>query len=92
MSEHRRKPPPQQGGGRAAARRSQSGRRAAPRGASHEPSASFGSEGEERPYGGRAEARRAAKGGRRRAADPGTCLGFFGLLLATAGIGLAMVD
>ncbi|MEV4907893.1 transglycosylase domain-containing protein [Streptomyces albidoflavus] len=150
MSEHRRKPPPQQGGGRAAARRSQSGRRAAPRGASHAPSASFASEGEERPYGGRAEARRAAKGGRRRAADhgaghgagagggrrgggggaeggrgrgrgrepekkrfidypragkygwrrfvpswkqvTGTCLGFFGLLLATAGIGLAMVD
>ncbi|WP_380791181.1 transglycosylase domain-containing protein [Streptomyces albidoflavus] len=150
MSEHRRKPPPQQGGGRAAARRSQSGRRAAPRGASHAPSASFASEGEERPYGGRAEARRAAKGGRRRAADhgaghgagagggrrgggggaeggrgrgrgrepekkrfidypragkygwrrfvpswkqvTGTCLGFFGLLLATAGIGLYMVQ
>ncbi|MEU1007086.1 transglycosylase domain-containing protein [Streptomyces sp. NPDC005890] len=84
MSEHRRKPPQPQGGGRAAARRGQSGsssgRRAAPRGATGSPadsygSPSFGSEatgpgGEERPYGGRAEARRAAqKGGRRRTAD-----------------------
>lgn len=85
MSEHRRKPPQPQGGGRAAARRgasgAPSGRRAAPRGApgspasppSHGPGAP---EGEERPYGGRAEARRAARngsvggaGGRRRAAE-----------------------
>ncbi|MET9833045.1 transglycosylase domain-containing protein [Streptomyces sp. NPDC006385] len=82
MSEHRRKPPQPQGGGRAAARRGQtgssSGRRAAPRGATGSPSDSYesgynGSGGEERPYGGRAEARRAAQrsgGGRRRAADP----------------------
>ncbi|MFF8730038.1 transglycosylase domain-containing protein [Streptomyces sp. NPDC015171] len=84
MSEHRRKPPPPQGGGRAAARRGQSGsssgRRAAPRGATGSPadsyeSSSHGSEsagpgGEERSYGGRAEARRAAqKGSRRRAAE-----------------------
>ncbi|GGO43475.1 transglycosylase domain-containing protein [Streptomyces lasiicapitis] len=86
MSEHRRKPPQPQGGGRAAARRgasgAPSGRRAAPRGAtgsppappSHAPGAA---EGEERPYGGRAEARRAARngsvgsgtGGRRRAVE-----------------------
>ncbi|MEU0582263.1 transglycosylase domain-containing protein [Streptomyces sp. NPDC006132] len=82
MSEHRRKPPQPQGGGRAAARRGQpgssSGRRAAPRGATESPSdsygsGSYGSGGEERPYGGRAEARRAAQrsgGGRRRAAEP----------------------
>ncbi|MGQ4382131.1 transglycosylase domain-containing protein [Streptomyces sp. SAS_270] len=81
MSEHRRKPPPQaqpQGGGRAAARRGQpgpsEGRRAAPRGDTGSPSDSYGSGGEERPYGGRAEARRAAQrstggGGRRRGAD-----------------------
>lgn len=84
MSEHRRKPPQPQGGGRAAARRGQSGpssgRRAAPRGATGSPADSYGSHsyesqsqdagGEERPYGGRAEARRAAqRGGRRRAAD-----------------------
>ncbi|GGR81824.1 penicillin-binding protein [Streptomyces aureoverticillatus] len=86
MSEHRRKPPQPQGGGRAAARRgasgAPSGRRAAPRGAtgsppeppSHAPGAA---EGEERPYGGRAEARRAARngsvgGGRRRAVESGT--------------------
>ena len=85
MSEHRRKPPQPQGGGRAAARRGQSGsssgRRAAPRGAtgssadsygsSSHGSDSYGSGGEERPYGGRAEARRAAQrgNGRRRAAD-----------------------
>ncbi|CUW29072.1 transglycosylase domain-containing protein [Streptomyces reticuli] len=84
MSEHRRKPPQPQGGGRAAARRGQSGsspgRRAAPRGATGSPADSYGSRsygsestgpaGEERPYGSRAEARRAAqKGGRRRAAD-----------------------
>ncbi|UFR03444.1 penicillin-binding protein [Streptomyces sp. Go40/10] len=84
MSEHRRKPPQPQEGGRAAARRGQSGsssgRRAAPRGATGSPADSYGSrsygpesagsEGEERSYGGRAEARRAAqKGGRRRAAD-----------------------
>ncbi|MDH6550124.1 membrane peptidoglycan carboxypeptidase [Streptomyces sp. SAI-117] len=89
MSEHRRKPPQPQGGGRAAARRGQSGsssgRRAAPRGAtgslsdsygtSSQESASYGPGGEERPYGGRAEARRAAQrstggGGRRRGAEP----------------------
>jgi len=77
MSEHRRKLPQPQEGGRAAARRGQSGassgRRAAPRGATGSPSDSYGSGGEERPYGGRAEARRAAQrssgGGRRRAAD-----------------------
>ncbi|QTD99626.1 transglycosylase domain-containing protein [Streptomyces cyanogenus] len=84
MSEHRRKPPQPQGGGRAAARRgpsgSSSGRRAAPRGATGSPADSYGSPSygseatgpgdEERPYGSRAEARRAAqKGGRRRAAD-----------------------
>ncbi|MFJ9148710.1 transglycosylase domain-containing protein [Streptomyces sp. NPDC102270] len=88
MSEHRRKPPPPQGGGRAAARRGQSssssGRRAAPRGAtgsladsygtSSQESESYGPGGEERPYGSRAEARRAAQrstgGGRRRGAEP----------------------
>ncbi|GGN66323.1 penicillin-binding protein [Streptomyces albiflavescens] len=79
MSEHRRKLPQPQEGGRAAARRGQSGtpsgRRAAPRGATGSPSDSYGSGGEEeRPYGGRAEARRAAQrsaggGGRRRSAD-----------------------
>ncbi|MEU1532267.1 transglycosylase domain-containing protein [Streptomyces fagopyri] len=85
MSEHRRKPPQQQGGGRAAARRGQpgpsSGRRATPRGATGSPSDSYespsgsgGSGGdEERTYGGRAEARRAAQkssgGGRRRGAE-----------------------
>ncbi|MEU6094242.1 transglycosylase domain-containing protein [Streptomyces sp. NPDC047079] len=75
MSEHRRKPPPPQGGGRAAARRGQSassGRRASPRGATGSPSDSYGAGGEDRPYGGRAEARRAAQrngGGRRRTAD-----------------------
>ena len=82
MSEHRRKPPQPQGGGRAAARRGQSGsssgRRAAPRGATgssaNEYGLGYGSGDEERPYGGRAEARRAAQrsaGGRRRAAEPG---------------------
>ncbi|ARX84852.1 penicillin-binding protein [Streptomyces alboflavus] len=91
MSEHRRKPPQPQGGGRAAARRgasgasgAPSGRRAAPRDATGSPSSpsapsSYGPGapgGEERPYGGRAEARRAARngsvgggGGRRRAAE-----------------------
>ncbi|MFF1512696.1 transglycosylase domain-containing protein [Streptomyces sp. NPDC058305] len=76
MSEHRRKPSQPQGGGRAAARRGQpdpsAGRRAAPRGATGSPSDSYESGGEERPYGSRAEARRAAQkgsGGRRRAAD-----------------------
>ena len=80
MSEHRRKPPQSQpqGGGRAAARRGQpgpsSGRRAAPRGDTGSPSDAYGSGGEERPYGGRAEARRAAQrstggAGRRRAAE-----------------------
>ncbi|WP_338781024.1 transglycosylase domain-containing protein [Streptomyces sp. DG1A-41] len=157
MSEHRRKPPQPQGGGRAAARRGQSGsssgRRAAQRGATGSPSDSYGSDsydsgGEERPYGGRAEARRAAQrstgGGRRRAAEPGRggrraapggpvgpgrgrgraaavsdrkrlidypragkygwqrwlpswklvsglCIGFFGSMVAVAGIGYAMV-
>ena len=157
MSEHRRKPPQPQGGGRAAARRGQSGsssgRRAAPRGATGSPSDSYGSGsydagGEERAYGGRAEARRAAQrstgGSRRRAAEPsrggrraapggpagpgrgrgraaavsdrkrlidypragkygwqrwlpswrlvsGLCIGFFGSLVAVAGIGYAMV-
>ncbi|MFF8394663.1 transglycosylase domain-containing protein [Streptomyces sp. NPDC016172] len=150
MSEHRRKPPQPQGGGRAAARRGQSGsssgRRAAPRGATGSLSDSYGSDsydsgGEERQYGGRAEARRAAQrstgGGRRRAAEPtrggrraapagrgraapvpdgkrlvdypragkygwqrwlpswrlvsGLCIGFFGSLVAVAGIGYAMV-
>ncbi|MER6421583.1 transglycosylase domain-containing protein [Streptomyces sp. NPDC001137] len=81
MSEHRRKPPQPQGGGRAAARRGQSGsssgRRAAPRGATGSPAdygLGQGSTDEERSYGGRAEARRAAQrsgGGRRRAAEPG---------------------
>ncbi|MEW1772885.1 transglycosylase domain-containing protein [Streptomyces sp. NPDC086777] len=86
MSEHRRKPPPPQGGGRAAARRGQSGpssgRRAAPGGAAGSPSdsyasSSYGSDsgGEERPYGGRAEARRASQrstgNSRRRVADNG---------------------
>ncbi|WP_030938884.1 transglycosylase domain-containing protein [Streptomyces sp. NRRL S-646] len=81
MSEHRRKPPHPQGGGRAAARRGQSGsssgRRAAPRGATGSPAdygLGQGSTDEERSYGGRAEARRAAQrtgGGRRRAAEPG---------------------
>ncbi|MHC5259190.1 transglycosylase domain-containing protein [Streptomyces sp. UC4497] len=83
MSEHRRKPPQPQGGGRAAARRgafgSPSGRRAAPRGGSASSSASYdppsspgahGSPEAERPWGGRAEARKAAqRGGRRRSAD-----------------------
>ncbi|MEW2391292.1 transglycosylase domain-containing protein [Streptomyces venezuelae] len=91
MSEHRRKPPQPQGGGRAAARRgtpgAPSGRRAAPRGDTGSPSASYGGPGPgsgapddgDRPYGGRAEARRAAQrsgsvgagGGRRRAPDGG---------------------
>jgi membrane peptidoglycan carboxypeptidase len=87
MSEHRRKPPQPQEGGRAAARRGQSGpssgRRAAPRGATGSPSDSYGTSshasdsygpgGEERTYGGRAEARRAAQrggGSRRRAPEP----------------------
>lgn len=77
MSEHRRKPPQPQGGGRAAARRGQSGsssgRRAAPRGATGSPSDAYGSGGDDRQYGSRAEARRAAQrtggGGRRRGPD-----------------------
>ncbi|MFJ2263645.1 transglycosylase domain-containing protein [Streptomyces sp. NPDC087844] len=78
MSEHRRKSPQPQGGGRAAARRGQtgssSGRRAAPRDATESPSDSYDSGGEERPFGSRAEARRASQknssgAGRRRAAD-----------------------
>ncbi|MFJ8823831.1 transglycosylase domain-containing protein [Streptomyces sp. NPDC102467] len=87
MSEHRRKPPQPQGGGRAAARRGASGepsgRRAAPRGSTESPSdsydtpsssGSYGGQEEDRPWGGRAEARRAAQrgsGGRRRAAPDG---------------------
>ncbi|NGO75906.1 penicillin-binding protein [Streptomyces sp. YC504] len=93
MSEHRRKPPQSHGGGRAAARRGMtgsSGRRAAPRGSSGS-SSSYGASassgmsgtsdtsGEDRPWGGRAEARRAAQrstgvgggGGRRRAPEGG---------------------
>ncbi|MEU9185321.1 transglycosylase domain-containing protein [Streptomyces sp. NPDC048484] len=77
MSEHRRKSPQPQGGGRAASRRGQtgssSGRRAAPRGETESPSDSYGSGGEERLPGSRADARRASQrsssGGRRRAAD-----------------------
>ncbi|MEU2564203.1 transglycosylase domain-containing protein [Streptomyces longispororuber] len=146
MSEHRRKPP--QGGGRAAARRgasgTPSGRRAAPRDATGSPSsphapAPYGagaSEGGGRPYGGRAEARRAARngsvgGGRRRPPVDGgggrgrgrahpakkrfidypragrsgarrwipswrlvtsLVIGFFGSLLAVAGIAYALVE
>ncbi|MFD4631607.1 transglycosylase domain-containing protein [Streptomyces sp. NPDC058284] len=89
MSEHRRKPPQPQGGGRAAARRgtppAPSGRRAAPRSDTGSPSSSYGAPGSgapdagDRPYGGRAEARRAAQrsgsvgasGGRRRAPEGG---------------------
>ncbi|MFH8732520.1 transglycosylase domain-containing protein [Streptomyces sp. NPDC017964] len=88
MSEHRRKPPQPQGGGRAAARRGTSGaspgRRAAPRDATGSPSDAYGapgstgssgSMGDDRPYGGRAEARRAAQrsagGSRRKAPDGG---------------------
>ncbi|MGW6156440.1 transglycosylase domain-containing protein [Streptomyces sp. NPDC055144] len=88
MSEHRRKPPQPQGGGRAAARRGTSGaspgRRAAPRDATGSPSDAYGtpgstgpsgSTGDDRPYGGRAEARRAAQrsagGSRRKAPDGG---------------------
>ncbi|MER5492570.1 transglycosylase domain-containing protein [Streptomyces sp. NPDC002490] len=81
MSEHRRKPPQPQSGGRAAARRGTSGstgRRAAPHHTTPSPSASYGSpeggqDAEERPYGGRADARRAAQrsGTRRRPADGG---------------------
>ncbi len=74
MSEHRRKSSQPQGGGRAAARRAaqqSTGRRAAPsrKATSVSPSESpSGAHGEERPYGTRAEARRAAQrgGGRRR--------------------------
>ncbi|WP_399927124.1 transglycosylase domain-containing protein [Streptomyces kanamyceticus] len=87
MSEHRRKPPQPQGGGRAAARRgapgAPSGRRAAPRDATGPSSSSYGAPGAgapdegDQPYGGRAQARRAAQrsgsvgagGGRRRAAE-----------------------
>ncbi|MFF2651610.1 transglycosylase domain-containing protein [Streptomyces sp. NPDC058045] len=78
MSEHRRKPPQPPGGGRAAARRgtpgAPSGHRGAPRDSAGSPSGSYGapSGSGERPYGGRAEARRAAQRagrGRRRAPD-----------------------
>ncbi|MEU3916544.1 transglycosylase domain-containing protein [Streptomyces sp. NPDC029004] len=81
MSEHRRKPPQPQGGGRAGSRRAAQqppGRRAAPsRGStSGSPSASYG---EERPYGSRAEARRAAqRGGSRRRVDEGPGAGHGG--------------
>ncbi len=75
MSEHRRKPPQQQGGGRAEVRRAaqpSAGRRAAPsRGnTTASPSASYG---EELPYAGRAQARRASQrtGGGRRRGDEG---------------------
>ncbi|MYR40347.1 penicillin-binding protein [Streptomyces sp. SID4944] len=82
MSEHRRKSSQPQGGGRAAARRAaqqSTGRRAAPsrRATSVSPSESpSGAHGEERPYGTRAEARRAAQrggagGGRGDAGPPG---------------------
>ncbi|HEY8983417.1 MAG TPA: transglycosylase domain-containing protein [Streptomyces sp.] len=80
MSEHRRKQSQPQGGGRAAARRGQSGassgRRAAPGGDMGSPSDGLYQSGaEDRSYGGRADARRAAQratgGGRRRAPDPG---------------------
>ncbi len=64
MSEHRRKPPQPQGGGRAAARRGQPGRPPAaaqhPRGATGSPSVPTAGTS---PYGGRAEARRAAQRG-----------------------------
>ncbi|MFE0422742.1 transglycosylase domain-containing protein [Streptomyces sp. NPDC058953] len=72
MSEHRRKPPQPQGGGRAAARRAApqpSDHRAAPTG-ENGPFSPAASHGEERPYGGRAEARRAAKRGGRRRGEP----------------------
>ncbi|MGR8009565.1 transglycosylase domain-containing protein [Streptomyces hypolithicus] len=133
MSEHRRKPSQPQDGGRAAARRAAqqpSGRRGAPSRETTTGSPS-GSYGEERPYSGRAEARRAAQrgasgGSRRRGADSaghggpppedrfinyprsekdgwrrfvpswklvsGTCLGFFALMVAGAGVAFAWVD
>ncbi|MFB7743821.1 transglycosylase domain-containing protein [Streptomyces sp. NPDC056132] len=84
MSEHRRKPPQPQGGGRAAARRAAqqpSGRRAArPAAGSQEssaqsPSGSYGSTSaapaDEPAYGGRAEARRAQRGGGRKRGPDG---------------------
>ncbi|MFY1677862.1 MULTISPECIES: transglycosylase domain-containing protein [unclassified Streptomyces] len=80
MSEHRRKPAQPQGGGRATGRRGQpgpaSGRRAAPGGVAGSQSGFHGAEAHdgqaERPYGGRAEARRAAqRGGTRRGAAEG---------------------
>ncbi|MFG3282774.1 transglycosylase domain-containing protein [Streptomyces sp. NPDC048111] len=80
MSEHRRKPPQPQGGGRAAARRAAqqpSGRRAArPTAGSqdspaHSPSGSHGSPADEPAYGGRAQARRAQRGGGRRRGPDG---------------------
>ncbi|QNA74282.1 penicillin-binding protein [Streptomyces sp. So13.3] len=75
MSDHRRKPPQSPGGGRAAARRgaqqqpppSSGGRRAA-NPPSQGPS-SGGSAGDGPSYPGRAAARRASQGGRRRAAN-----------------------
>ncbi|GGU42240.1 transglycosylase domain-containing protein [Streptomyces violascens] len=82
MSEHRRKPPQPQGGGRAAARRAAqqpSGRRAArptgsPDTSAHSPSGSYGSPSAphaESSHGGRAEARRAQRGGGRRRGPDG---------------------
>ncbi|WP_274560526.1 transglycosylase domain-containing protein [Streptomyces spiramyceticus] len=145
MSEHRRKPPQSQDSGRAAARRAAqqpSGRRAAPTRGTTTGSPS-GSYEEERQYGSRAEARRAAQrgaggGSRRRGAEAGstgaggrsgrgrgrggppakgkfinyprsdkygwrrfvpswklvggTCLGFFAIMVAGAGVGLALVN
>ncbi|MEU3461298.1 transglycosylase domain-containing protein [Streptomyces sp. NPDC006733] len=73
MSDHRRKPPQSPGGGRAAARRGAqqqppppSGGRRAANPPSQAPSPG-GSAGDARAYPGRAAARRAAQGGRRRA-------------------------
>ncbi|MFD7164945.1 transglycosylase domain-containing protein [Streptomyces violascens] len=82
MSEHRRKPPQPQGGGRAAARRAAqqpSGRRGArpagpPDASAHSPAGSYGSPSAphaESGHGGRAEARRAQRGGGRRRVPDG---------------------
>ncbi|QNJ41206.1 transglycosylase domain-containing protein [Streptomyces buecherae] len=81
MSEHRRKPPQPQGGGRAAARRAAQqppGRRAAPPPSSTGPgSDAYESPDAGAPRGGRAESRRAARGGggRRRAGAAGAGAG-----------------
>ncbi|MDX6315469.1 MAG: hypothetical protein QOF44_4933 [Streptomyces sp.] len=80
MSEHRRKPPQSPGGGRAAAGRGAqqqppqpSGRRPAPRSQSYDSGHGRGSGAAptepQAPYQGRAAARRAQQGGRRRAAN-----------------------